>query len=195
MDGILVSDYTVELTRNFTSEYIDYVCRLCDERSKELKEKNDNYTYERMKFCFDQGRFAYGFYIVKCKDKIVCTAGIDNFEGWAVGTRYLRYNSGTRALFPVRWLLNTIIHDHLNKSVEGFCITQNLDQRNVVGQRLRQQQRIQKAAELYGPDSIFAATIEVNNNAKKLDYSVLYRNTVQEVYTFYTDKIPPFERA
>lgn len=195
MDGFFVSNYTIELTHDYTREYVDYVCRLCDFRSKTLSEKNDNYSYERMKYCFDVGRFAHGFYIIKCKGVVVCTGGVDDFKGWAVGTRYLRHNNDTNNLLPLRWFLGTIIHEHLDKKIIGFCTTQNLDQRNVIGLNEKMQERTKRRAEQYGPDSIFAAAIDVNNNTKKMNFPILYRNTVQEVYTYYTDKIPPFERV
>lgn len=193
MKSILLSDYTIEATHIFTPKYVDYISNLCDIRSKELKEKGENYTYERIHACFDNGRFAHGFYVVKCHDDIVLTFGVDEFEGWGVGTRYLRYNTHNR-LFPLSGLMWTFLNNHLRDEVEGLCIAQNVNQRSLQllpHRRFATGRSLPKTAE----PNIFEAAIEVANNTKKLEYPVRYRGTVQEVYTYYTDKIPPFERA
>lgn len=195
MDGIFVSDYTLELTRacDYTDQYINYVSMLCDARSRDLKEKDENYRFDRIHHCFVTGKFAYGFCIIKCKGIIVCTVGLNLFKGWVIASRYLRHNDHNRNLLPIRWLVHEIVDNYLDNTVVGFCTTQNTNQRSFIGISDRRNVRNQRNAIKYGPDSVYAKTIQVNNNTKKLDYLVWYRNTVQEVYTYYTDKIPPFE--
>lgn len=196
MDGIFTSEYKLELIRacDYTQEYIESICMLYDQRSKNLKEKQENYTYNSMKSCFKRGRFNYGFCMLKHNDRIVITGGLDLFKGWAVGTRYLRHNPDNSRFLPYRAFLASLIHEHLDNNIEGFCYTQNTDQRNVTGINPRLLHRAQINAAKYGPESVSFKTLEVMKNVKKLDYLVWYRNTVQEVYTYYTDKSPPFER-
>ena len=145
-----------------------------------------------MKYCFDNGRFAHGFYVIKEGDTIVATLGLDNFKGWGVITRYLRHDNDTM----VRGMLGLFIYfisQNLNANITGLCSTQNIDQRDLMAVKAR---LLNKRMERYpSNNTIFHATADVMQNCKKLDYNVNYRNTIQEVYTYYTNKIPPFERA
>lgn len=191
MLGDLVSDYTVEVVYNFTPEVIDYVVDLCDRRSKELRELGDNYTAERLRACFEEDRFKYGFYIVKLQDEVVATFGIGDFRGWAVITRYIVHKPGKwlfigGAVFP-------FIQKELEGKVIGICHTQNKDSRkmrNIMAERLL----VRNSGKEYDPLTAKGATVEFLKHTKKLDYDVWYRGTVQEVVTYYTDLIPPFER-
>lgn len=200
MNGIYVSEYSVDITypKDYTNDYVEYVCQLYDKSSRNLKEKKENYTYETMKRCFNTNRFEGGFVIMEHNNQIVLSGGLDYFKGWAVLTRLLRFNNLSKgsASFPLKGVLYQLAgKKDFVKNAEGLCLTQNLNQRNVAGiSQTFLKQKLHKQAEKYGPESIYAAALDINENTRKLDYPVWYRNTVQEVYTFYTDKIPPFEK-
>ena len=70
MESVLASDYTVEVTRVFTPDYINYISELYAAKSTTLKEKGENYTEEKIRVYFKSGRFAHGFYIVKFIGKV-----------------------------------------------------------------------------------------------------------------------------
>lgn len=190
MIGDLVSDYTVEVVYDYTPEFIEYVVDLCDRRSKELKELNDNYTSERIRHCFISGRFKHGFYIVKLQEEVLATFGVDDFCGWGVMCRYLVHKPG-------KWLYllgvsYPFVEHELAGKVIGVCHTQNRDSRKIRDTMVNRLV-IRGKCNRDLLTTIGAAT-EVFENTRKLNYEVWYRGTVQEVVTYYTDLIPPFER-
>lgn len=186
----MVSDYTVTVVYNFTPEFINYVVDLCDCRSKELKELNDNYRSEKIRHCFESGRFKHGFYIIKLHDEILATFGVDDFNGWGVICRYLVHRPGKWLyLLGVGYLF---VERQLTGKVIGICHTQNKDSRKIrdtIANRLVTRNRGNCDLQT----TIGAAT-EVFKNTKKINYEVWYRGTVQDVITYYTDLIPPFEK-
>ena len=192
MLGDYVSDYTVEIVHDFTPDFIKYVVGLYDKRSKELKELNDNYTAEKIQICFKDGRFKHGFYLIKLQGEVIATLGVGEFRGWAVLTRYL-------VLKPGRWLfLAGVMFAAVQKEVEGkvigICHTQNKNSRkisNIITEKLL----VKRGYKEYDPLTTIGATAEFFKHTKKLDYDVMYRGTVQEVVTYYTDLIPPFDRV
>lgn len=191
MESMFASDYSVEVTRNFTSEYINYISTLYGTKCSRVKEKSENYTKERMKFNFESGRFTHGFYIVKCKEQIVWTFGVDDFCNWGVVCRLLKHNSSS-SLFPVIGAIAMpFVCEYLKDDVVGICGTQNIDKRNLfergIARRSRVAERMQE-----DPNNIF--TLVSHTKYTKLDYDVFYRNTRQQVYLVNTKKIPPFER-
>lgn len=198
MNGLYVSEYKLNATypKDYTKDYVEYVCRLYDKQSRNIKEKKENYTYETMKRCFNNGRFNCGFFTAECNNQIIAAGGFDYLKDWAVATRILRFNNLTKGSvsLPLKGILYQLTYEEFTKKSEGFCYTQNINQRNVVGTRSLLKERLYKQAKKYGSESVYAAALAAYQNTRKLEYLVWYRNTVQEVYTFYTDKIPPFEK-
>lgn len=184
-----LENYTVERTTVFTDEYIEYVVDLCKPYSEYGKEKPENYSPETIRRLFKTGRFKHGFFIVKHHGKVVITFGVDDFEGWAVGTRYLRHDNDIHAsMAPIgAGVASKFIYDTIGKDVKGFCTTHNLDARNWIDiGRRRYRDR--------DGDTIYGATAREIKNTKKLDYPFMYRGVVQVGYTYWgTDLVPPFD--
>ena len=182
-----LSDYTVEIVTDFTEEFINYVVDLYDGRSNEIQELNNNYTAETMRRCFDTGRFNHGFVIIKEGCDVIATLGIDGFRGWGVFSRYLAHKPGKlRVLLGIMW---PKIDQHTKGKVIGLCSTHNTSTRNLVAIARR------KILSGSASNPLMAITAEVYKNTKVLDSKVMYRGTVQEVITYYTDLIPPFDRV
>lgn len=191
MESVLASDYSVEVTRKFTPDYIDYISQLYAAKSTTLKEKGENYTEEKMRVCFKSGRFTHGFYIVKCKGELIWTFGVDDYCGWGVVSRMLRHNSSF-ALLPVMGAVAIpFILEYLKEEIIGLCGTQNVDKRDLFERGLARRMRLASRME-EDPNNIF--TLASHTKYTKLDYDVFYRNTRQQVYVINTKKIPPFER-
>lgn len=182
-----ISDYTVELVTDFTEEFVDYIASICDKRSKEIKELNDNYTSDTIRRCFATGRFAHGFVIVRKGSDVVLTFGIDNFKGWGVIARMLTHKpSGWRYLWGIVW---PVIAEHTKGKVIGICSTHNIGRRDVIATTRK------KLLERTATNPLMEMAAEVHKNTKMLGFRVMYRGTVQEVVTYYTDLIPPFDRV
>ena len=189
-EGYWISDYTVEVTHNFTPEYIDYIIALCTDYGNTGKEIKINYTEDRLRHNFTSGRFAHGFYVIKCKEKVVLTFGVDEFKGWGVIARLLRHNT-KGFLIPVLGGVGLpFLYKHLEGKIKGLCWTHNVGARDV-GAILAK--RLQKT--MPAPIGSVIATAANLNNIKKLDYNIWYRNTIQEAYTFEPIAIPPFDRV
>ncbi len=185
------SDFTVEIVTDYTDAFVDYIVDLYDSRSDSIKELNNNYKAETMKRCFKTGRFAHGFVLVKEQGVLIMTYGIDDFKGWGVFTRLLTHSPSTwkhpygyefGVVFP-------IIEQHVKGKVIGLCSTHNVSSRNntvrICSKRFKKP-----------PTTLLAKlAAEVHKNIKILDYTVRYRSTVQEVVTYNTDLIPPFDRV
>ena len=179
-----LSDYTVEVTREFTADYIEYVVRLCQPYSNECKTKADNYAPDRIRQMFQSGRFGFGFYIVKHKGSVVLTFGVDNFQGWGVITRYLRHTDHLHYVPFICGVGIPFLQTYLKDHVIGLCSTHNVDQRNIAEVRLKA-----KPVEI---DTIYTVAARTVKTIKRLEKNVLYRSVVQTAYTIDTDLIPPF---
>ena len=191
MLGDLVSDYAVEVVYDFTPQFVNYIVNLYDKRSKEIKELNHNYTAERIRDCFERGRFKHGFYIVKMQNEVIATFGVDDFKGWAVLTRYLGHKRDKWLFFA--GVIYTAVQKELKGKVIGICHTQNKSSRKMydtVADRVISRCKNKS----YGPQTSIGASAECLKKTKILDYDVMYRGTVQEVVTYDTDLIPPFEK-
>jgi hypothetical protein len=182
------SDFTVEIVTDYTDAFVDYIVDLYDSRSESIKELNINYKAETMRRCFKTGRFVHGFVLVKERGILTMTYGIDDFKGWGVFTRFLTHSPNTWK-YPFGYefgVVFPIIEQHVKGRVIGLCSTHNASSRNfvaIIGKRLKK------------PTTTLLAKLaaEVHMNIKILDYKVKYRSTVQEVLTFNTDLIPPFD--
>ena len=182
-----ISDYTVEVVTDFTEEFVDYIASICDKRSKEIKELNDNYTSETIRRCFATDRFAHGFFIIKERGDVVITFGIDNFKGWGVLSRLLTHKpGGWRYLWGIAW---PVIAKHTEGKVIGICSTHNIGRRDVITTTRK------KLLKRTATNPLKEMAAEVHKNTNMLDFKVVYRGTVQEVVTYYTDLIPPFDRV
>lgn len=179
-----LSDYTVEVTHEFTADYIESVVRLCQPYSIVGKTKADNYAPDRIRQMFESGRFGFGFYIVKFKGEVVLTFGVDNFRGWGVITRYLRHTDHSHYVPFICGVGIPFLQSYLKDEVIGLCSTHNVDQRNIAEVRLKA-----KPTEI---DNIYTVAARTVRKIKRLDHNVLYRSVVQTVYTIDTDLIPPF---
>lgn len=184
-----VEDYSIERTTDFTNDYIEYIVDLCKPYSEHGKEKPENYTPETITRLFKTGRFKNGFFVIKHLGKVVLTFGVDDFKGWAVGTRYLRHDNDINApMTPLAaGVASKYIYDNMRNDIVGLCTTHNIDARNwiEIGKR--------KYRDVDG-DDIYGITARESRNTKKLDYPFMYRGVVQIGYTYWgTDLIPPFD--
>lgn len=191
MESVLASDYSVEVTRKFTPDYINYISELYAAKSTTLKEKGENYTEEKIRVCFKSGRFTHGFYNVKCKDKLIWTFGVDDYCGWGVVSRMLRHNSSFTLLPVMGGVALPFVLKYLKEHIVGLCATQNVGKRDLFGGSLARNLRLASRME-EDSNNIFTLASRVEHT--KLDYDVFYRNTRQQVYVINTKKIPPFER-
>ncbi len=179
------NDYTVDIHTSFTPDFIDYVVNLCEPYSRFGKEKQSNYAPNRIRSYF-QTRFEYGFCIVKYRGDVVLTFGLDDFHGWAVVSRYLRHTSNKNF---VPFLYGVAI-PHIRKSVsgiKGICITQNVDQRDIV--RITMDRFIQPPKNT----TLYANAAEQIQQIRQLNGTVEYRGVEQ--YAYYIplyDEVPPF---
>jgi len=189
-EGYLVSDYTVEATHIFTPDYVDYIVTLCKDYSNTGKEIKINYTEDRLRHNFTSGRFAHGFYVIKCKGKVVLTFGVDEFKGWGVVARLLKHNT-VGFLMPVLGGVGLpFLYKHLEGKIEGLCWTHNVGARDVGAILAKRSQTTAPAA----PGSVLAMAAS-RNRIRKLNYNVWYRNMIQEAYTFEPIATPPFDRV
>ena len=184
-----VENYTVECTTNFTDEYIEYIVDLCKPYSEHGKEKPENYSPETTRRLFKTGRFKHGFFVIKHYDKVVLTFGLDDFKGWAVGTRYLRHDNDINApLTPLAaGIASSYIYDNLRNDIVGLCTAHNIDTRNWVDIGLRKYRNADG-------DNIYGIAARTCKGAKKIDQPFMYRGVVQTGYTYWgTDLVPPFD--
>jgi hypothetical protein len=185
-----LKNYTVERTTDFTNDYIDYIIRLCKPYSEQGKINRENYSAETLYRLFKTGRFIHGFFVVKHCSKVVLTFGIDDFKGWAVGTRYLQHLDTPKAPFlPLAsGIASPYVKQHLGSKVIGLCTTHNVTTRSIFPARRR--------FERYTGNNLFGVAAGEVKLMKEIEYPILYRGTVQKVVTCWgTDLIPPFERA
>jgi len=185
-----LENYTVEHTTDFTNDYVDYVIDLCKPYSEYGKINRDNYSAETLKRLFSTGRFEYGFFIIKHCGNVVLTFGIDDFKGWAVGTRYLQHLDTPEAPFlPLAsGIASPYVKQHLGPKVIGMCTTHNVTTRSIFPARRR--------LERYTGNNLFGVAAGEVKLMKEVDYPIFYRGTVQKAVTYWgTDLIPPFERA
>lgn len=184
-------DYTVEVHTSYTHDFIEYVVELYRPYSEGDNLKAENYTPERIRNCFRQ-KFEYGFYIVKFKGQIILTFGVDNFEGWAVVTRYLRHGDKSLFILPLAHGIGVpFVIKHLGDRVKGVCSTQNKDSKDLMGAVAR------RYAKFVDDDNMFGDAAKVSRDLNKLPYTVNYRGVEQVVYVYHSKKqadIPPFRK-
>jgi hypothetical protein len=180
--------FDVELITEYTPQFIQYIIDICEPYSKYGKDKKDLYAPERIKHCFYSGRFRYGFCIVKYDKEIVATVGIDDFNGWASMSRYLRH-ARTGVLEPIfLGVCVTFAIDQFNNKVKGVCWTQNFDKRDLVGLLLQRFAKPQNDQKLYVmAANVVSKTIRIKN-------PVFYRGVEQEgFYIPFKNELPPFD--
>lgn len=181
-----LTDYEVQEVHDYTPEFIQYVIDLYRPFSESGDPKGYNYTPDKMRQYFQTGRFAHGFYIVKFKGKVVLAFGVDDFDGWGVVTRYLRFDSdffipiGFGVGFP--YVLRT-------QKIKGLCSTQNKDQKDLMGMILRRYSKHRNE------NTLFGAAARMVSQVRKLDYDVIYRGVIQTAYIYGSDLTPPFQAA
>lgn len=181
-----LGNYEVVATHDFTPQFVEYIVELYRPFSESDDPKAGNYTPAKMRQYFADGRFAHGFYIVKFKGDVVLAFGVDDFHGWGVVTRYLRFDSeffipiGFGVGFP--YVLRT-------QKIKGLCSTQNKDQKDLMGMIVRRYSKHRNE------DTLFGAAAQMVSQLRKLDYDVLYRGVVQIAYVYGGDQTPPFQAA
>lgn len=189
-DYLNLNDYQIEIINNYTDDFIDKIINLSKLYHSQSRELSENYSRERLYFAFKRGkRFEYGYCLVKHKGKLVLSFGIDNFEGWGVVARYLRYPDkdddtslfvpfGYGVAFP--YVINNV------PNIKGLCSVQNVTQRDLMGMVFKRYGKHIKENNLLGSAS------RLINKSRKLPYTVWYRSHEQFVYVYGSIDNPPF---
>lgn len=179
--------FSVDIVTDFTPGFIEYVVDLCEPYSRTGKDKKELYSPEKMKACFKLGRFDLGFCIVKYDGDVVATIGIDNFNQWAMMTRYLRH-ARTGILEPIFFgVCLPFIIQHFHTTIKGVCWTQNTDKRDLAGVGIRRFTEAQNSEQLY------IAAARYSKQIIKLNDPVWYRSVEQQAfYIPLTHEVPPF---
>lgn len=182
-----LEDYSVEIVNDFTPSFIESVVALYQPYSQQGKEKTENYKPHMVRHMFSSGRFRLGFCYVKFKGNIVLTFGIDDFNGWAVVARYLRHTNNSKFVPFLFGVAIPHLQKHFAKQIRGICVTQNIDQRNIVSAILK---RFEKTDQ---QNNIYSSAADQIRRVRQLPVNVIYRGTEQ--YAFYIpneNDIPPF---
>ena len=184
-----LKNYTVEHTTDFTIDYIDYIICLCKPYSEQGKINCNNYSAKTLYRLFEAGRFVHGFLVVKHSGNVVLTLGIDDFNGWAIGTRYLTHMpTATPAIPLVTGVAYPYLRNLLQDKVIGFCSTHNISTRSIIS--------IAKRFEKHTEHNLYGVAAKEIRQMRQIEYPVYYRGVVQTAYTWWgPNLVPPFERA
>jgi len=183
------SKFTVECTTKYTPEFIEYVVDLCYDYGLHGKEKSENYTPDRLRANFKQGRFEYGFFIVKHDGNVVATFGADRLDKWVVLSRYLRHTKSNILEPLLCGVCFPFVLDHLKDQIEGICWTQNMDKRDLVGVGLRRFAKAQKQEQLHEVAAVYI------NKIQKIPGTVMHRGVEQYAFFIPTSgTVPPFKQ-
>lgn len=184
-----LNDYTVQVYTKYDIAFVEFVVDLCRPFSESNKPKAINYAPEQIRRYFNNGRFAHGFYIVKFRGSIVVTFGVDDYKGWGVISRYLRHGNSSFFIPFGHGVGIPFAHEHLKNKIVGLCSTQNKDQKDLIGILHKY---YSKNIE---DDGMFGVAARTAAQVKKINYDIIYRDTLQTAYTYYTDLTPPFQAA
>ena len=184
-----LNDYDVEVHTSYDTTFVEYVVDLCRPFGESNNPKAINYTPEQIRRYFNNGRFAHGFYIVKFKGSIVITFGVDDYKGWGVISRYLRHGDSSFFIPFGHGVGIPFAQERLKTKIVGLCSTHNKDQKDLI-----------KILHKYyskniNDNGMFGIAARTAAQVKKIDYDIIYRDTIQTAYTYYTDSIPPFQAA
>jgi hypothetical protein len=187
-----VNDYEVRIIKDYTESFVNYITDLSFDYANGGHEQSINYTRERfMVAFFNDKRFTHGYCLVEHKGNPILSFGLDDFYGWAVISRYLRYadrQEDTSLFVPIGYGV-AFPHVISNvKGIKGLCSTQNVNTRDLMGMIFKRYKRH------IGSGDLFGKAAEMITKTRKLPYSVTYRHTIQDVFVYDNENDPPFEK-
>lgn len=148
----------------------------------------DNYAPERLRRLIESQRFSLGFFIVERADETVASFGLTLYNGWAVGTRYIKHSKKIEPIAGA--VIAPFLRQYLGDSVEGMAVAYNSDERRTLSLFNTKADRVHVYKNL--PEQALKHLHEF----RELDYEVYYRNTRQRVFyaPYKQGARPTFER-
>jgi hypothetical protein len=162
-----------------------------------IKSLWDSYTGSRLKENYmpdvlgrliKSQRFDLGFYVVKRADDVVASFGLSSYNGWAIGTRYIKHTQKVEPIAAA--VIAPFLKQFLKDTVDGIAVAYNSNERRTLSLFNTKPDRVYVYKNLSKNDLQFLYEF------RELDYEVFYRNTRQKVfYAPYKDgAVPKFIR-
>ena len=184
------NNYTLEVSRTFDKEFVDRVVEIYKQYAQTGKSNPENYSEERVRWNF-KTRFEHGFYIVRCKDEVLLTFGIDDFKGWGVVSRYLKQPYFIYMPVCMGYGFPEAIK-HLGDEIKGLCCTHNIEHntnRTMLSTGIVKFSKLENKAR----GGIYETAYHLATKTSRIETPIMYRGVVQVGYTFSGDQVPPFD--
>lgn len=182
----LGEQYSFTIITDFNEENSQYIQSLWDSYTgSRLK---DNYTPEVLGRLIRSQRFDLGFYVVKRAGEVVASFGLSLYNGWAIGTRYIKHSQKIEPIAGA--VIAPFLKQHLRGRVDGMAVAYNSSERRTLSIFNTKTDRLHVYKNLSESD------LQSLYEFKELDYEVYYRSTRQRVfYAAYKDNaIPTFTK-
>ena len=178
--------YRFTIIRDFNEENALWIMELWSSYlGNRLK---DNYTIDKLRLLLKTQRFSLGFFIVERDGQPVASFGLTLYNGWAVGTRYIKHSKKIEPIAGA--VIAPFLRKHLGDSVEGMAVAYNSDEKRTLSLFNTKSDRVH----VY--KNLTEDALKHLHDFRELEYEVYYRNTRQRVfYAPYKEGAKPkFER-
>jgi len=182
----LGQSYKFTILTTFDKENVNRIWNLWSSYEGERLKKN--YTEEALTRTIRAQRFDLGFFIVERDDAVVASFGLTLYNGWAIGTRYIKHTKKIEPIAAV--VIAPFLRKFLGDKVEGMAVAYNSEEKRTLSLFN------QKSDRVYVYRNLSENDLKHLHDFRELDYEVYYRNTRQRVfYAPYKEGAKPtFER-